>query len=339
MKRRTAIQSLVLALFFALPAFAEDSAETAEPKQAHAEASESKHAHKVSYKVLAQGALSGYRTRAKAEVIDKKSSPDYLAPAQNHEFRVITSEKAWADLWEAHQQGGTHSGSSERRPKVDFKKNMVLVLFAGRQLISAPEANAINAKQKNTGIFVRHVVSKGGLVTVYYTDAVGDFVVPPDATPAMAISNPYTFVMVERLNASVNFSEHDYHEVDSGVTLIFGILLALMIICLALEEKIHAKKSIITGVFAILCLFVGDYFHLLPLGPLTNSVGENLGIPVYIAAIDWEVIAIILASSIFVDVTSKSGIFTWIAIKLTKQSGGDPLKLLIYYGCMTVIFS
>ncbi|MGK0219375.1 MAG: Na+/H+ antiporter NhaD/arsenite permease-like protein, partial [Planctomycetota bacterium] len=52
-----------------------------------------------------------------------------------------------------------------------------------------------------------------------------------------------------------------------------------------------------------------------------------------------NVIAIILGSSLFVDVTSKSGLFTWIAIRLTKVSGGDPRKLLIYYGLMTVVFS
>lgn len=327
MNRRTAFLSLALALFMTMPTFAEDSADSGE----------SKHSHTVSFKILARGSLSGYRTKAKAAPVDKSAAPDYVAPAQKHEFLVISNEKDWADLWRAHQEGGV--GEAQARPKVNFKEKMVLVLFAGRQLISTPEANAINEKKKDTGIFVRKVVSKGGLVTVYYTDAVGEFKIPADATPAFTVSNPYTMVLVDRINGSVNFSPHDYHEVDSTVTLIFGLLLAAMILCLALEEKIHAKKSIITGVFAILCLFVGDYFHLLPLGPLTNSVGENLGIPVYIAAIDWEVIAIILASSIFVDVTSKSGIFTWIAIKLTKQSGGDPLKLLIYYGCMTVIFS
>jgi Na+/H+ antiporter NhaD/arsenite permease-like protein len=58
-----------------------------------------------------------------------------------------------------------------------------------------------------------------------------------------------------------------------------------------------------------------------------------------VPAVDWGVIAIILGSSIFVDVTSRSGLFTWIAIKLTRQSGGDPRKLLWFYGAMTVLFS
>ena len=52
-----------------------------------------------------------------------------------------------------------------------------------------------------------------------------------------------------------------------------------------------------------------------------------------------RVITIILGASIFVDVTSRSGLFTWIAIRLTKTSRGDPLILLIFYGLMTVVFS
>ncbi len=128
-------------------------------------------------------------------------------------------------------------------------------------------------------------------------------------------------------------------EVSLGTTLFFAGLLAAMIAALALEEKIHAKKSLIVGVFAVVSLVCGTAFHLLPFGAVTNVFGEHLELPVYIPAIDWGVIAIILGSSLFVDVTSRSGLFTWIAIKLTKASGGDPLKLLVSYGLMTIIFS
>ena len=126
---------------------------------------------------------------------------------------------------------------------------------------------------------------------------------------------------------------------SASVTLLFGALLVAMIAALALEEKIHAKKSIIVGVFAVVCLFLGDLLGIIP-GSVTASIfGEPVKLPVYISAIDWGVIAIILGSSLFVDVSSKSGLFTWIAIRLTKRSGGDPLRLLFYYGTMTVLFS
>jgi len=131
---------------------------------------------------------------------------------------------------------------------------------------------------------------------------------------------------------------HEAH-VSLAVTLYFFALLAAMILALALEEKLHAKKSVITGFFAVASLASGHLLGILPFGPLVNVFGEELHIPVYIQGIDWGVIAIILGSSLFVDVTSKSGLFTWVAIKLTKKSGGDPLILLVFYGLLTVLFS
>ncbi len=126
--------------------------------------------------------------------------------------------------------------------------------------------------------------------------------------------------------------------VPAWVTLLFVSILAAMILCLAFEEKLHAKKSVIAGLFAILCLLLGAVFGLLPFGPISVG-GHEIHLPVYIPAIDWGVIAIILGSSLFVDVTSRTGLFTWIAIRVTKASGGDPLKLLVFYGLMTVVFS
>ncbi|MFT5522935.1 MAG: Na+/H+ antiporter NhaD/arsenite permease-like protein [Pirellulaceae bacterium] len=214
--------------------------------------------------------------------------------------------------------------------------------------------------------------------------------------------------------------------VATHVTFIFVALLVGLILCLAMEEKIHAKKSIIAGVFAVVCLLLGAVFDILPfdkvvvgshevvehgglqgevvfeddehlehvdLGPVevaeptepegsepqgsepegsepggSENVGDDnkvvanaekhdekhdethrprqvhvdghrLDMPVFIPGIDWGVIAIILGSSLFVDVTSRSGLFSWIAIKVTKASRGDPLVLLVFYGLMTVAFS
>lgn len=128
------------------------------------------------------------------------------------------------------------------------------------------------------------------------------------------------------------------HDVPLSVTLLFAGLLVAMILCLALEEKIHAKKSVILGVFSAITLFLADGLGLVH-REIVEIGGHAINLPVYIPGVDWEVIAIILGSSIFVDVTSKSGLFTWIAIKLTKSSRGDPLRLLVYYCCMTVVFS
>ena len=129
------------------------------------------------------------------------------------------------------------------------------------------------------------------------------------------------------------------HHIPLPVTLAFAAVLVGLILCLALEEKIHAKKSLIAGVFAIVSLLMGSALGILPVGAVVNVFGEPLNLPVYLQGVDWSVIAIILGSSLFVDVTSKSGLFTWIAIKLTKASRGDPLRLLWLYGLMTVLFS
>ncbi|MEL6342735.1 MAG: SLC13 family permease [Myxococcota bacterium] len=129
------------------------------------------------------------------------------------------------------------------------------------------------------------------------------------------------------------------HHVSGGVTFLFFLILVGLIASLALEERLHAKKSLIAGVFAIISLLLGAAFGILPFGPVTNVFGESLSMPVYIPGIDWGVIAIILGSSLFVDVTSRSGLFTWIALRLTRASSGDPWRLLMYYGLMTVIFS
>ena len=132
---------------------------------------------------------------------------------------------------------------------------------------------------------------------------------------------------------------HGAGSVSLAVTVMFSLLLVGLIAALALEEKLHAKKSVIAACFAFVSLFAADALGLLPIGSMTNVFGEEVELPVYVPAIDWNVIAIILGASLFVDATSRSGLFTWIAIRLTKISGGDPRRLLFYYGAMTVLFS
>ena len=129
------------------------------------------------------------------------------------------------------------------------------------------------------------------------------------------------------------------HSVHGWITAVYALLLAAMILGLALEEKIHAKKSIIVGSFAGICLILATILELLPFGSVTLPDHSEVPLPVYIPSIDWGVITIILGASLFVEVTSRSGVFTWMAILLTRKSGGDPWKLLIFYGLLTVLFS
>ena len=134
-------------------------------------------------------------------------------------------------------------------------------------------------------------------------------------------------------------SDHGAHAVELWITYLFSGLLGAMVVCLALEEKIHAKKSVIVGVTAVIALLLGAFTGILPFGPVDLPNGHKMNLPVFIPGIEWGVVTIILGSSLFVDVTSKSGLFTFIAIKLTKMSKGDPRRLLWFYGVMTVVFS
>ncbi len=133
-------------------------------------------------------------------------------------------------------------------------------------------------------------------------------------------------------------ADHIVPEVSVGITLFFTGILVALIVSLALEEKLHAKKSLIVGLYAVVTLLLGAILLPLPYSPYLIG-GHELSMPVYIPAIDWGVITIIFGASLFVDVTSRSGLFTWIAIRLTKASGGDPVRLLWLYGVMTVVFS
>ena len=134
-------------------------------------------------------------------------------------------------------------------------------------------------------------------------------------------------------------SDHGAHAVQPWITYLFTGLLGAMVVCLALEEKIHAKKSVIVGVTAVIALLLGAFTGILPFGSVDLPNGHKMNLPVFIPGIEWGVVTIILGSSLFVDVTSKSGLFTFIAIKLTKMSKGDPRRLLWFYGVMTVVFS
>ena len=72
---------------------------------------------------------------------------------------------------------------------------------------------------------------------------------------------------------------HDVAQVPLGVTLLFMALLIAMILCLALEEKLHAKKSVVVGLFAVVTLFLGAAFDLLPFGSISVG-GHEIDLPV-----------------------------------------------------------
>jgi len=153
----------------------------------------------------------------------------------------------------------------------------------------------------------------------------------PSATP----------VDYEHPQAEVHESEHedpleDYRgekKSNTNSKIFFGILLALIIGIMSAEV---VDKSIVTLIGAITCLAFA-YSPLFEL--LRHDAGGHGHPPFYAYVVDWSTIGVIIGTSIFVEIASRSGIFTWSALKLTKMSKGDPYRLLILYSVLTVLFS
>ncbi|HBT22428.1 MAG TPA: hypothetical protein DEA68_07320, partial [Verrucomicrobiales bacterium] len=69
---------------------------------------------------------------------------------------------------------------------------------------------------------------------------------------------------------------------EPWITYLFTGLLGAMVVCLALEEKIHAKKSVIVGVTAVIALLLGAFTGILPFGPVDLPNGHKMNLPVFI---------------------------------------------------------
>lgn len=120
---------------------------------------------------------------------------------------------------------------------------------------------------------------------------------------------------------------------DSKSKWFFGCLLLLIIATMSAEV---VDKSIVTLLGALLCLgfAYSPFFEL-----LSHQTGGHGQPPFYAFVVDWSTIGVIIGTSVFVEIASRSGIFTWSALKLTKMSKGDPYRLLILYAVLTVLFS
>lgn len=108
----------------------------------------------------------------------------------------------------------------------------------------------------------------------------------------------------------------------------FSFWLATGIFILAyaviISEKINKTKVALVGG----ALMIG-------LSILSQSEGfysEHLGI-------DYNVIFLLIYMMILVQITSKSGIFEWMAVKLAKLARGNPMTIMIYFSLFTAVAS
>ena len=117
--------------------------------------------------------------------------------------------------------------------------------------------------------------------------------------------------------------------VPAGQTWTFAAILGVTLLLLATEK---IQKTVLVLMSGLGCLFLADYWGYFP-----HVTGHHL--PVYIEMIEWEVIGIVIGATVFVEIAARSGIFTWVSVKMLKASKGDPFRLLIYLSVLTAVFS
>ena len=113
---------------------------------------------------------------------------------------------------------------------------------------------------------------------------------------------------------------------------VFGILLAVTLGMLALEK---INKAILVLLGAGIALLLATWKGII----VGGEIHDGHYLPTYIQMVDWGTIGIIIGSTIFVELISRSGLFAWISVKILKVSKGDPFKLLICFSGLTVVFS
>jgi len=115
------------------------------------------------------------------------------------------------------------------------------------------------------------------------------------------------------------------------ITWFFGLLLVATLLGLAFEVLPKALLAlVVAGIGLFAAVAFGVHFH--------HAEGGHF-IPAPVRLIEWPTLGVIIGSSIFVEIAARSGIFTWSAIRLLKASKGDPWKLLLLLGVLTLLFS
>ena len=110
--------------------------------------------------------------------------------------------------------------------------------------------------------------------------------------------------------------EHIHQIASNNAILISGLILAVAYIFIAIEK---IPKVVIALLGGSLTLFLG----LLA----TEKTPDNLG-EYFISFIDFNVIFLLVSMMIVVHIASKSGIFSWLANEILKQTKGRPILVL-----------
>ncbi|GIW78697.1 MAG: transporter [Gemmatales bacterium] len=112
--------------------------------------------------------------------------------------------------------------------------------------------------------------------------------------------------------------------VPAMVTL--GCIMVATYLAIAFEWLHKSLAAMLGAIFAIIAAM---YFGLFldEAKDVHEIIGEDLG-----------VIGVIVGTSILVDIVGRSGLFHFLAIKIVKQTGGDPVRLLFFLVLATMAF-
>ncbi|MBQ9245160.1 ArsB/NhaD family transporter [bacterium] len=88
-----------------------------------------------------------------------------------------------------------------------------------------------------------------------------------------------------------------------------------------------------------IALLGGGLTLLLGLVSQTKNTGDYINPHYFINFVDFNVIFLLVSMMIIVNISTRSGIFTWIANELLKLTKGHPIKILVALGIFTAVTS
>lgn len=117
--------------------------------------------------------------------------------------------------------------------------------------------------------------------------------------------------------------------ISSHSVLISASLLILAYIFIALEKIPKVTIALLGGALTIVLGLVSQ----------TKVLGDAINPHYFINFIDFNVIFLLVSMMIIVSITTRSGVFNWIANELLKFTKGHPIKVLCALGLFTAITS
>lgn len=117
--------------------------------------------------------------------------------------------------------------------------------------------------------------------------------------------------------------------ISSHSVLVSASLLILAYIFIALERIPKVTIALLGGALTIVLGLVSQ----------TKALGDGINPHYFINFIDFNVIFLLVSMMVIVSITTRSGVFNWIANELLKFTKGHPVKVLCTLGLFTAVTS